>query len=35
MEPGRMRHRIRIQRLSQAHNEFGEPEDSWEDAAVV
>ena len=35
MEPGRMRHRIRIQRLSQVRNEFGEPENSWEDAAIV
>ena len=35
MEPGRMRHRIRIQRLSQVRNEFGESENSWEDAAIV
>lgn len=35
MEPGRMRHRIRIQRLGQARNEFGEPEDHWEDVATV
>ena len=35
MEPGRMRHRIRIQRLGQARNEFGEPEDRWEDVATV
>lgn len=35
MEPGRMRHRIRIQRLSRARNEFGEPEERWEDAAAV
>lgn len=35
MEPGRMRHRIRIQRLSRVRNEFGEPEERWEDAAAV
>lgn len=35
MEPGLMRHKITIQRLGSARNEFGEPEDNWEEVAVV
>lgn len=35
MDAGLMRHRITIQRLGCTRNEFGEPEDIWEDVVSL
>ncbi len=35
MEPGLMRHRVIIQELDNARNEFGEPSNEWADVAKV
>lgn len=35
MDPGLMRHKIRVQKAKPGKNEFGEPDNVWEDVASI